>query len=52
VLVAQTISSFGALETRGFPVMLSYMRHGRAAPSALAPAWLREHLARLFEEGT
>jgi len=51
-LVAQTISPFGALEGRGFPVVLSFMRHGRTAPSNLGPDRLREHLARQFGDGT
>jgi hypothetical protein len=48
-LVAHTLSPLGALEGRGFPVVLSFMRHGRATPSTLAPARLREQLAPLFE---
>ncbi len=51
-LLAQTLSPFGALEGRGFPVVLSFIHDGCAAPSALPPQRVREQLAALFERGT
>jgi hypothetical protein len=46
---ATTLSPFGALPGRGFPVVLSFMHAGRPAASGWVPEALREILAPLFQ---
>jgi hypothetical protein len=46
--VAESMSVFGALAGRGFPVVLSLLRDGVAAPSALSPKQVAQLLAPLW----
>jgi hypothetical protein len=48
--LARRLTPFGTLEGRGFPVVLSFMDHGRPAPSSLAPELVAGRLARAFCE--
>ncbi|HEY6513347.1 MAG TPA: DUF6687 family protein [Burkholderiaceae bacterium] len=47
--VAESMSVFGGLAGRGFPVVLSLLHEGRAAASALAPQDVAQRLAALWE---
>jgi hypothetical protein len=47
--VAESMSVFGGLAGRGFPVVLSFLRDGAAAPSALSPQRVAQALAALQE---
>jgi len=48
-LLAESMSVFGGLAGRGFPVVLSLLHEGRAAASALSPPRVAQALAAMWE---
>ena len=48
-VLAGSMSVFGGLAGRGFPVVLSLLHEGRAAASALTPQQVAQRLAALWE---
>lgn len=47
--VAESMSVFGGLAGRGFPVVLSLLHEGRVAVSALPPSRVAQGLATLWD---